>query len=368
VRIVVQALPTAPGGGLTLMHDFLEAWPTEDELLVLAWRGATVDALRETGHTVVPVKATSTPEAVARLWRRPALVQRFRPDVVWSQAVRLPWRATPQAVHWRDIGSFAPVHRRSVRRRVRRLRESSDLRRADLRVFNSHAILEAAVASQPEINHLPSVVVPNGLRLEPFSAVADRPAIDDGILRIILPQSDSPHKQNGLAADVVARVTEDLPPKFCSVRLLVPGAGVYLDLADRLAQHGLGHTLELRGPLDRRAMADLYAESNVVLITSRGESFCNPAIEAAAVGRPLVAPPIPALRESGGPMARLAGSWDAAALAEALKLAVDARASASLLERAFAHAGTFTAAASSTALRTSLSATLDRCAGPSSNR
>lgn len=368
MRIVVQALPTAPGGGLTLMHDLLEAWPTEDELLVLAWRGATVDALRETRHTVVSVKARSTPEAVARLWRRPAVIRRFRPDVVWSQAVRLPWRAIPQAVHWQDIGSFAPVHRGSVRRRVRRLRESSDLRRADLRVFNSHAIRAAAVTSHPVIEHLPNVVVPNGLRLGPFSAAADRSAIDDGILRILLPQSDSPHKQNGLAADVVARVAKDLPQGFSSVTLLVPGAGEYRDLADRLAQHGLGHALDLRGPLDRGAMADLYAESNVVLITSRGESFCNPAIEAAAVGRPLVAPPIPALRESGGPTALLAGSWDADALAEALTLAVALTASAPLLEAAWTHARTFTAAASSTALRASLAATVDRCAGPSTQR
>jgi len=368
MRIVVAALPTAPGGGLTLIHDLLEAWTQEDELLLLAWRPASINALGKTGHTISPVEARSTPEAMARLWRIPAAVRRFQPDVVWSQAARLPWAAIPQAVHWRDIGSFEPVHRPSVRRRARRVRESSDLRRADLRVFNSDAILAAACNAHPAVKSLPSVVVPNGLRLEAFLAVADQPAPDDRTLRVLLPQSDSPHKQNPLAAEVIARLAEELPGDFDSIRLLVPGAGEYQDLRQRLADHELEQALELRGPLTRGEMADLYAESDVVLITSAGESFCNPAIEAAAAARPLVAPPIPALRETAGPLGRLTESWEAGALTEAIRAATATRVSAPLAQAARRHAQGFTAASSSAALRAHLDKMRQRPAPVSPDR
>jgi glycosyltransferase involved in cell wall biosynthesis len=368
VRIVVAALPTAPGGGLTLVHDLLESWTTADELLVLAWRPATVDALRKTGHRISLVEAGSTPAAIARLWRMPAAVRRFQPDVVWSQAARLPWTAIPQAVHWQDIGSFEPVHRASVRRRVRRVRESSDLRRAHLRVFNSNAILAAAEKAHPAVKRLPSVVVPNGLRLEEFHAAADRRKPDDTTLRVLLPQSDSPHKQNPLAADVIARLAEELPPGSTNVRLLVPGAGEYRDLRRRLAFYGLEQALDLRGPLSRHEMADLCAESDVVLITSRGESFCNPAIEAAASARPLVAPPIPALREVAGPLGHLAASWEADALTEAIRAATAVRPSSSQAEAARRHSLRFTAASSAAALRAHLAEMLERHALASDQR
>jgi glycosyltransferase involved in cell wall biosynthesis len=351
MRIVVAALPTAPGGGLTMLHDLLEAWPKADELLVLAWRPATVDALRGTGHTVSRIEARSTVEAVARLWRMPALVRRFQPEVTWSQAVRLPLAATPQAVHWRNILSFEPVQQPSIRMRVRRVRESADLRRADLRVFNSEAILEAAARAHPAIKDRPSVVVPNGLRLEQFLAAGERATPEDGTLRVLLPQSDSPHKQNPVAAEVIARLASALPPGFSSIRLLVPGAGAYRDLRQCLARHGLEQVLDLRGPLTRGEMADLYAQSHVVLLTSKGESFCNPAIEAAAASRPLVAPPIAALRETAGPLGFLTDSWQPDALTQAIRTAIATGTAQALSQQARKHAQEFTAASSAATLR-----------------
>jgi glycosyltransferase involved in cell wall biosynthesis len=354
MRIVVSALPTAPGGGLTLMRDLLESWQADDELLVLAWRPSTVDALRETGHTVIPVKARTTPEAVARLWRLPDVVCQFRPDVVWSQAVRLSWAAIPQAVHWQDIGSFEAVHRPSIRRRVRRLRESSDLRRADVRVFNSHAIHIAAMKAHPGITQLQNVVVPNGLRLESFFVAGNRPPTNDGTLRILLPQSDSPHKRNALAAEVIARVARRLPPKYLKIRLIIPGTGAFEDVQRVLAREGLEELLDLRGALSRSRMSDLYAESNVVLITSRGESFCNPAVEAAAAGRWLVAPPLPVLSETGGPMALLAPSADPDDLADGVLQVAAHEPDDVVRERAQAHAKGFTADSCAGALRSVL--------------
>lgn len=353
MRIIVQALPTAPGGGLTLVRDLLGAWDPQDDLLVLAWRSATVDALTQTGHPVLAVKARSTPEAVVRLRRPPNVVRRFEPEAVWSQAVRIPWEGFPQAVHWRDIGSFERVHRPSIRRRVRRLREAADLKDADLRVFNSHAILAAATARHPVIADLANVVIPNGLELAPFLAAGEFDAPGDRVLRILVPQSDSPHKQNELAAEVAVRVAGTLPKGFTSMKLIIPGAGEYRGVRSCLAAAGLAESLDLPGPLSREEMPSLYAEADVVLITSRGESFCNPAIEAAAAARPLVGPPIPALRETAGPMGHLTNSWRADSLTDAVKAAARVR-DAAAKEAARAHAMRFSATASATALRACL--------------
>lgn len=274
--------------------------------------------------------------------------------MVWSQGVRLPWQRIPQAVHWRDIGSFEKVHRPSLRRQVRRFREASDIHRADLRVFNSTAMLEAAAKAHPRIARLENVIVPNGLRLEPFLDAGGQSKDGDGTLKILLPQSDNPHKQNELAAEVICRVSRRLPSRFARVRLIVPGAGEYLGLKRVLAHHGLTGALDLRGHVTRHGMAELYAEAHLVLVTSRGESFCNPAIEAAAAGRWLVAAPLPVLRETGGPMSWIASSDDPQTLADGVLRVAELGQDEALRQQARAHAKGFAAATSAAALRSEL--------------
>ena len=346
MRILVQALVAAPGGSLTVLRDLVAAWPEDDDLLLVCWRKDAAEVLRETGHPVLQVRARSTEHALLRLrFERSAGLARFRPDVVWSQAVRVGGYSVPQAVHYRDIGSFVPIHPGSLRQRVKSLRERRDLRRADLRIYNSSTMRDAVHARYPEADLRPNVVVHNGLDLTPFGSERIEPADakrDRTEWTVLLPQMDAPHKRNWLAADILALLRDrDLDRR--PIRLRVVGRGDYRDLCARLEQHGLKEAATFTGFVPREEVAGLYATSDAVLMTGRAESFGNPIVEAHATGRPVVTPQFPVAIELSGPLSHVASGDDAPALADALHRALTTRIDQENVREARLFAEAFTA-------------------------
>jgi glycosyltransferase involved in cell wall biosynthesis len=322
MRILVQALVAAPGGSLTVLRDLVAAWPAEDELLIVCWRPEAAEALGTTGHRVVRVEARSTEGALLRLRRRPpGELLGFRPDVVWSQAVWVGGYEAPQAVHYRDIGSFVPIHPPTARQRLKSLRERRDVQRADLRIYNSATMRDAVHARYPAATSRPHMVIHNGLDLSGFSPAGGAtldPTTSDGTVRILLPQGDAPHKRNWLAADVLSQL-RSRGGRFGDVRLTVVGRGEYADLRAALARHGLKHAVEFTGHVSRHEIASLYASHDVVLMTGLAESFGNPIVEAHASGRPVASAPFAVARELDGPLLHVAEMDDAGSLSLAVE-------------------------------------------------
>jgi glycosyltransferase involved in cell wall biosynthesis len=102
------------------------------------------------------------------------------------------------------------------------------------------------------------------------------------------------------------------------LRLVVAGPTRDRELARELERRGA----DLRGYLDRPALADLYRGAACLVLPSRYEGFGLPVLEAMACGTPVVAAPEPALREVAGDAALYA---DAEHLADALRQAVRER-------------------------------------------
>jgi glycosyltransferase involved in cell wall biosynthesis len=327
VHVLVQALVAAPGGSVTVLRDLIAAWPDEDELLVVCWRAEAAELLATAARPVLHLRARSTPEALLRLrLAPPRSLRRFEPDVVWSQAVRADGirrsgRAVPQAVHYRDIGSFVAIHPDTSRQRLKARREQHDLVRADLRVFNSAALRAAVHARHPQVAQLPDVVVHNGLDLDPIlrAATARTPLGSAGTLALLLPQGDAPHKRNLIAAGVLAALIAEPPAGVDDVQLTVVGSGPYLDLRRALADVGLLDRARFTGYVSREEMGRLYSSHHAVLMTGAAESFGNPIVEAHAAGRPIVSPPFAAAQELAGPLSHIAQDSGAAALAQALR-------------------------------------------------
>lgn len=372
MRVLVQGLVAAPGGSLTVLHDLVAAWPDEDELLVLCWRPAAAAMLATTGRDVRRLAVRSTGEGLLRLRASlGGLLRTFQPDVVWSQATRvMPTRSPiPEAVHYQDIGSFVPIHGRSPRRALKERIERRDLTRAALRIYNSAALRSAVETRYPIVIDRPSVVVHNGLVLAPFTQVAAPPGPFDDAPRLFLPQSDLVHKRNPLAADVLRRV-RDAHPSFAGATLTVAGAGDHLGLRARAAELGVADAVHLLGHVPRERMARAYADADVVLITSSGESFCNPIVESHAVGRPIVLPPLPVALELRGPLSAIAADGEAESLAAEVVAVLagrrgpDVDATRSIAAQEFA-AG-FTADASAGLLRAALSSLVTKRPDPAS--
>ncbi|MEY2980668.1 MAG: mannosyltransferase [Planctomycetota bacterium] len=354
MRILAQALVAARGGSVTVLRDFIASWPTEDDLLVICWRPEAAEILAATGVPVVTVRARSTESALVRLaLDRPQSLRGFDPDVVWSQATLMPRCSVPQAIHHQDIGSFTDLHPPTLRQRLKLAQQARDLRRADLTITNSEVLRRAIAERHPEVGR--TVVIRNGFDLRPFDDAASDPEAPHTTPHVLVPQTGAPHKRNALVADVLAALLEDPLSPFARVRLTVAGFGDYRDLRSRLLALRLPVSAEFTGYVSRAEMAGLYASANAVLITSAGESFCNPIIEAHAAGRPVVTAPFPVARELAGPMSLVATSFQANALAAELRHALEpARWTAAVRAAGRRHAHRFLAEQQAATLRAEL--------------
>ena len=102
------------------------------------------------------------------------------------------------------------------------------------------------------------------------------------------------------------------------LRLVVAGPVRERSLARELERRGA----DLRGYLDKPALAQLYRSAACLVLPSRYEGFGLPVLEAMACGTPVVAAREPALEEVGGDAALYA---DPALLADAVRQAIHER-------------------------------------------
>lgn len=319
MKVLVPALTAAPGGSINVLVAFLRDWPTDDEILCLTWRPAMARALRETGHQVVEVEASSTPTA---LWQtmisHRRQIARWEPEVVFSQQYILPGVSAPQVVHHRNLVRFEPVRSPSLKARARDASVARTLRRSAISLFNSHTLRDAAFARWPHLAQRRTAVVHNPVDVRDFEhATCSR---DLRTVRILVPQSDMPHKRNDVAVQVLHRLCRRLEEQgdYRRIEMTFVGTGNFAQVcavADRL---DLADQVRLPGYLTRPSLAAIYAESDVVLITSGKESFCNPVLEAHAAGIPIVTTPLLVFREIWGPLSMTAADDGAEALTEKL--------------------------------------------------
>jgi glycosyltransferase involved in cell wall biosynthesis len=124
------------------------------------------------------------------------------------------------------------------------------------------------------------------------------------------------------------------------IRLNVVGGPLATDdqyfrmLRERIAAHGLAGCVRLLGQVTDAELLALYRGSGYLLSASAHEGFCVPLVEAQALGVPIVARDVPAVRETAGDAQLLVGD-DPGEFAEAIAL-VEERPAA---RRALADAG-----------------------------
>jgi glycosyltransferase involved in cell wall biosynthesis len=262
---------------------------------------------------VEPVRLPATSQELRMAWRLPRLLRRLRPGLAHFQHA-IPLRCPVPAV--------VTIHDLSFERdpkllgRKDRLVFRTVVPRAARRATRLIAVSERTKADLVELYGIaPERITVAHHGVDPAFTPGGRP--DSYALFVGSVQA---RKDPLAAADAAAAA---------GLRFVVAGPTRDRELAHELERRGA----DLRGYLDRDALADLYRGAACLVLPSRYEGFGLPVLEAMACGTPVVAAPEPALREVAGDAALYA---DRAHLADALRQAVRERErlSAAGLERA----------------------------------
>lgn len=161
----------------------------------------------------------------------------------------------------------------------------------------------------------PIYVIPDGIR----DSVIVQTALSAGRKRTILFVGSVEFRRN---LPTVVRALSLLPNTYNDVKFIIAGRqheGMS-EIMDEARLLGLSDRIEMRGVVSEKQLADLYAESGVLVMPSYYEGFGIPIIEAMACGLPIIASNNPVFQEVGGEVVHYYGDpKDAKALAQTIE-------------------------------------------------
>jgi glycosyltransferase involved in cell wall biosynthesis len=297
VRVLLVNTIKSWGGG--------ESW-TEATALALGRRGHDVAVLarkdgplfrrmREAGVTAAAAPA----HPLAQLWARPALgrwVDRLRPDAML--AISGPDLRLMHLLAGQRTGR---VFRRGLDRPLGRDRYHRVLlSHLEAIVVNSAATGRTLLADLPDfpaerVHAIPNPVDPERLRVPPGCDVRQELGIAPGAFVVAIVGRLVPQKNHELLFRALKWLPREVIPDWA---LLVVGGGPLAGRlqADARAQ-GIGHRCYWLGELAAEEVPAYYAAADVVAVPSRFEGFCYAAVEAALLGKPVVAARVSSLPE-----------------------------------------------------------------------
>jgi glycosyltransferase involved in cell wall biosynthesis len=282
MRVLIDATTVTGGGGLTVLREMLRAWPDSGDQLLL------VGGPDDPGLGTVPTLAVQETGGFAERFVRqqvwlPKVARKVRPDVILSMAPSAPYlRHVPSVLVLHDVRDRVLPHEFSRGQRTyRRLHYPASMRRADAIVSVSQRSADDLARFVPSVT---SKVVVVRLGSEHVDRWADGPSDIVGPYALLV--GGRVNKGADLAKDAWA--TWDLP---------LPLVVVDSTVSQRTVSPGRTCDVIVVPPGDDVAFERRFRRASVVLMPSTFEGFGLPAVEAQALGIPVVVSPDPALVE-----------------------------------------------------------------------
>ncbi len=297
IKLVINALRIAPGGGFSVLQGLLEYWSSPEsglDITILAGRDSVWKLLRKNEQNYVLKKMSIEDSYAAELWERyklPGLLKRLRADVLLTNNYYVRNSPCPQVVHHQTLYSlFEPsvlsYLKMGPRRVLQTLWARNALQYAEANVFISEYLrncAEKCIPTSASRNH----VIYNGLT-EDFVESADDPNfISPSVPTICALQSPDRHKDNESLLRVLAELRQtDMNTNW---KLRIGGSGDWTKWYRRAKYLGIDDRVEFLGYLSMKEVKTLFRTSGCCVYPSVFEGFGMPIIEAMACGCPVIA-------------------------------------------------------------------------------
>jgi glycosyltransferase involved in cell wall biosynthesis len=324
LRVAVEAIATAPGGGLTYLRSQLPELERKGiSLLVFARAAIAADLRNAISSPASAVRVVDGRSRVARLHfihaRLAVEARRWGADVLYCPGSTAPFRSQgiPTVVCVQNPHLFEADAPRSLRMAVARpVAWLSALRASEL--VHISASTAAEFSRHSALRRSYSIVLSGLGQIEQ----APPPATETRRDAVVVVSNLYAYKRIGevIAAFAAERRLRD------SYELVIAGeeleAGLRRRLEDLASALGCAERVLFTGFLTKAELLDLYQRAAALVSASREEAFPLPPGEALAMAVPVVLSDIPSHRELYGRWARLVAPGDVAALGRAVLAAV----------------------------------------------
>lgn len=324
LRVAVEAVATARGGGLSYLRNQLPELERQGISLLVFARSAVAadlrDVLRSPASAVRVVDGRSRVARLRFIHARLAVeAQRWGAEVLYCPGSTSPLRSRgiPTVVCVQNSLLFRADAPRSLQMAIARPV-------AWLSAFRASELVHISVSTAVEFSRHSALRRSYSIVLSGLGQVehASRPAT--GIRRnaIVVVSNLYAYKRIGevLAAFAAERSLRD------SYELVIAGGelevGLRRSLEDLASALDCAESVRFTGFLTKSELLDLYQRAVVLVSASREEAFPLPPGEALAMSVPVVLSDIPAHRELYGRWARLVTPGDVAGLGQAMLAAV----------------------------------------------
>jgi len=327
MRIVLDMLNVARGGGLSVLTGLLDAWQRlapDIEPLVLIARPEVRDVLVQRGFKR-SMRFVEAQTAAARQWYRrtrlPVFLREARPDLFLTNNGYSVRTDCPQVVHHQTLWtlfatSLVAYIREGPRRVITALSARRALALAEANVFISQYMRECAERINPDSrarNH----VCHNGI--DPlYIAAARAPGVSSRrntqICSVSFPTK---HKDNETLLRSMVELRRRVPEAVWKLRVV--GWGDWTPVKRRVRELGLEECVEFAGFLSPPQMIDIFRNSLCMVYSSYFEGFGMPVVEAMACGCPVIGVNATAIPEVAGGAALLVEPRSPVQIAEAVR-------------------------------------------------
>lgn len=312
-RIVVNALSSLAGGGVTYINNLLGGLRSEDDAEVYLLAAPSQKPLIPSGpFTLVECEWAGRSVMNRVLWERfalPRLLRRLRANVYFVPAGGLTTRVPngcSTVVAFRNLLPFSPYHRR--RYPLGYMRSRYFLLRYLHAWSFSHATLVICISRHGRSVILPflrdpehsSVVIPHGVSDDFFpreNARLPAPDLPESYVLYVSVLNFYKAQIEVLEAWSRLRAIRNTPEKLVLVGPEFPPYGH--QVRRRIAELDLDDEVIVTGPVPHQELPALYQNAKVNIFASRCENCPNILLESLASGRPVISSSDPPMPEFG---------------------------------------------------------------------